>query len=311
MLINLINHARASRLASRLQSLANPPPLSSPFPHGFTTPQACYLGCCISSVVLALESTGVFSEDFLVGNTQVASRLREGVLGKLTNSFFEPMTSTATANGKAPIRICLPLIQAARKCLKLRPGYEAGSHTFMGDFMEALRCEEGDYTGGVLAKLFTTTTRQQTTCTGCQNTWEQETRMVRIDLKVTCEPRDKNPVDLHDLFHQWTRSLERRGVTCTECSQPGQTEDRYLVTKVADILCVGLNRQQTRKLPAAPPKTRTPVRLPKGGFDFSAFFHPNSHHPLGCHLFQLTAIICHQDEGERGTPSYTTSRYIT
>jgi len=242
-------------------------------------------------VALALESTGIFSEDFLVSNVQVGSRLGDGVLGRHMNRFFEPAEEIEVANERAPTRICDPLVQAARKLLKLRPGREADPHSFLGDIMELLRGEEGANQAGVLSKLFTTITCQQTTCTGCQNTWEQETGMVCIDLRVTCEPRDKNPVALSDLFHQWTRSLVRRGVKCTRCSLPGQTEDRYLVTKVADILCVGLNRQQTRKLPDAPPKTRTPVRLPPDSLDFSAFFHPHAHYLPGCHLFRLTAII--------------------
>jgi len=58
-------------------------------------------------------------------------------------------------------------------------------------------------------------------------------------------------------------------------------------------------------------KTRTPVSLPPADLDLAPFFHTDCHHELGRELFQLTAIICYQEERKKGPLSeYAASRYI-
>ena len=307
---------------------SHPPHLPPPqrnFPVGFASAASNQYGA-MGAMLIALQSTGVFAEDYLVGNSQTKEGFHHGQLGQAIQQFFTQAAATP-ARARPLLIDSNPIANKAEVAGKsAKPNKKTRRelnlpNAFMGNILDLLQQDqEGASVPSPLAKHFSTNTAKWTTCVNCTCTWiEPEPQRCHIKLTVPAAPSlgphdaPINDVPLTDMFSEWTRGVLRRGEICPVCDQRSGTEDMQQFTEVQDVVCIALDRyprQQCANEKQAS-TTTTSVALPMSYLDLGKFFHPDFHHEEGVQLFQLCAVVCHDDGCSTPGPSFRLARFTT
>jgi len=275
----------------------------------------------MGAMMLALQSTGVFSEDYLVGNRQTKEVFNHGQLGQFLQQFFTqaaatPARASARTIDSNPLSNKTEAAGRSAKPTQLTRRDLQLPNAFMGNILDLIQQEQEDAANpSPLAKHFSTRIAKWTTCVNCTCTWiEPEAQRCHIKLTVpVAPPLGPREVPLTDMFGDWTRGIQRRGEICPLCDQRSGTEDMQQLTEVRDVICIALDRYPRQQGPAqkTPPTTATSIALPPRDLDLGNFFHPDYHHEQGSQLFQLCAVICHDDGCDTTGTSFRLARFTT
>ena len=303
------------------------------FPAGLTTLRTDHLGVAVGAAVLALVSTGVFSEDYLVDNSHTKSKLLAGGIGTRLQKILDgvakegaPLSKPTTLDANELATKMRSVAKGTTQKDQLQP------QLFLGIFMDLLQKDQYDTAtlhlmleaeeelvvspqgGTPMGEHFDTSWIRWTSCLGCQKAWEDDTRYTwHMELCVPMAPEVGATTKLTALLAEWTIGIQRRGEVCALCNMRSAMSDKRLLTSIQNVLCFVLNRKPKRQEPKhnAVRTTRTPVDLPVRNLDMGPFFHPDYHHEKGTQLFQLTAIICFDEGCPSVGKDYRMCRFVT
>ena len=218
--INVTRLARQTRKEEFIREqelLASHPPHLPPreqnFPKGFVSVSSNQYGA-MGAMLIAMQSTGVFSEDYLVGNSQTKEGLNHGQLGQAMQQFFAQAAATPArirplAIDSNPISNKAEVAGKSAKPNKLSRRELNLPNAFMGNILDLLQHDqEGASEPSPLAKHFSTNTAKWTTCVNCTCTWiDPEPQRCHIKLTVPAAPT----LGPHDAPHSRTCSANGRG----------------------------------------------------------------------------------------------------